>query len=236
MAASVALAVATAAHADVNLVTNGSFSSGPGASTQFGGSVAPYNTQPVTGWTGGSGNPTDLQFYFVGNTNAANQWNDGGAHFGAGFTPSPDGGAFVGLDGDLLAEGSISQVITGLVVGQTYTLTFNWAASQLVNRTLPTTEELHVTFGNSSYDTAIMHEPSQGFSGWLTESVSFKADATTQTLKFLSIGSPNGEPPIALLDGVSLTVPEPSTWAMMLVGFGGIGAMVRRRRQTLVAA
>jgi hypothetical protein len=40
-----------------------------------------------------------------------------------------------------------------------------------------------------------------------------------------------------VLDGVSLTaVPEPTTWAMMLLGFGGIGAMIRRRRQTFVAA
>jgi hypothetical protein len=31
-------------------------------------------------------------------------------------------------------------------------------------------------------------------------------------------------------------VPEPTTWAMMLLGFGGIGAMIRRRRQTLATA
>ena len=28
-------------------------------------------------------------------------------------------------------------------------------------------------------------------------------------------------------------VPEPATWAMMVLGFGGMGAMLRRRRQTL---
>ncbi len=31
-------------------------------------------------------------------------------------------------------------------------------------------------------------------------------------------------------------VPEPATWAMMLAGFGFVGASVRRRRSTLVAA
>jgi hypothetical protein len=35
---------------------------------------------------------------------------------------------------------------------------------------------------------------------------------------------------MALLDNVSLTVPEPATWAMMLVGFGAAGAGLRRRR------
>jgi len=31
-------------------------------------------------------------------------------------------------------------------------------------------------------------------------------------------------------------VPEPATWAMMLVGFGGLGAAMRARRKPLVAA
>ena len=31
-------------------------------------------------------------------------------------------------------------------------------------------------------------------------------------------------------------VPEPATWAMMLVGFGGLGALLRRRARTAVAA
>ena len=36
---------------------------------------------------------------------------------------------------------------------------------------------------------------------------------------------------------ISAAVPEPSTWAMMILGFAGIGAMTyRRRKQTLQAA
>ncbi|WP_293682310.1 PEPxxWA-CTERM sorting domain-containing protein [uncultured Phenylobacterium sp.] len=31
-------------------------------------------------------------------------------------------------------------------------------------------------------------------------------------------------------------VPEPATWAMMIMGFGGVGAMIRRRRTALVSA
>jgi hypothetical protein len=30
-------------------------------------------------------------------------------------------------------------------------------------------------------------------------------------------------------------VPEPSSWAMMLLGFAGIGMMIRRRRQPALA-
>ena len=30
-------------------------------------------------------------------------------------------------------------------------------------------------------------------------------------------------------------VPEPATWAMMLIGFGGIGASLRRRKRLVFA-
>jgi hypothetical protein len=41
-----------------------------------------------------------------------------------------------------------------------------------------------------------------------------------------------------LLDNVGLSagVPEPATWAMMLLGFGGLGSVLRRNRRQAVAA
>ena len=64
----------------------------------------------------------------------------------------------------------------------------------------------------------------------------FTAKSTSQLLSFLSIGTPLGLPPAALLDGVSLTtVPEPATWAMMIMGFFGLGAVLRRRRVAVAA-
>ncbi|MFI4967048.1 MAG: PEPxxWA-CTERM sorting domain-containing protein [Caulobacterales bacterium] len=37
------------------------------------------------------------------------------------------------------------------------------------------------------------------------------------------------------VDNLAVAVPEPATWAMLLVGFGGLGAMLRRRRSLGVA-
>jgi hypothetical protein len=47
----------------------------------------------------------------------------------------------------------------------------------------------------------------------------------------------SGAPPFALIDSVALNAPEPSTWAMMLLGFAGLGyAGFRRRRNAISVA
>ena len=200
---------------------------------QFG---AGFGGQTVNNWTGAGGN--QLQFYYRGGTqtfeNATNQFNDPLGYFHPSFsTLSSQGGNFVGLDGDSQYRGQISQLITGLTVGQTYKLTFDWAAAQLINRTGATTEQLQVMFGADTFNTAVVPNISGGFSGWMSESHSFTATSTSQLLTFLSVGTPNGLPPIAALDAVSLTggVPEPATWALMLMGFGAVGFAARRVRR-----
>lgn len=55
---------------------------------------------------------------------------------------------------------------------------------------------------------------------------------------FYSLGtSGNGAPGNVLLGGLVLTsVPEPGTWTMMLLGFGAIGAAMRRNRRKLATS
>ena len=247
-AVAVVMAISSSASA-FEFVTNGGFETTTYAtSSEFGGTAGPgvsyVPSQGVTGWTGAGG--TALQFLYIGGTQTTvspiNRYDDPNAFFYPSLNVlSPNGGNFVALDGDqdpnVNVQGSISQVINGLVVGEFYNLDFNWGAAQLANRTGATTEQLHITFGASTADTGILAVGSGAFSGWQAGHFQFQATSTSQTLSFLSVGTPFGLPPIAVLDGVSLTaVPEPTTWAMMLLGFGGIGAMIRRRRQTLVAA
>jgi hypothetical protein len=153
---------------------------------------------------------------------------------------SPNGGYFIASDGDFqnVPPGPISQSITGLTVGKSYVLSFYWAAAQQYGFSGDTSSGWNYSLGSSTGSTGNFAIPSGGFSGWLTGGSTFVATSATETLSFFSTGTGGGgEPPFALLDGVSLVqVPEPATWAMMLVGFGALGTAIRARRKQALAA
>jgi choice-of-anchor C domain-containing protein len=71
---------------------------------------------------------------------------------------------------------------------------------------------------------------------WLAQNFTFVASGASTTLRFTSnTGNPFGP----AIDAVSVSaVPEPATWAMMIIGFGACGSMVRssRRKQALAFA
>ena len=233
----IAAVSAISAHASVNLVANGGFESSTyTVNHQFG---AAFGGQGVTSWTGDGG--TALQFYFFGGTqttvSAINKFHDPKTYFYPSFsTLSPNGGNFVALDGDVNARGRITQTISGLTIGKEYAVSFDWAATQLANRKGATTEQILVGFGSQSAFTSVVPNPSMGFTGWFTEKFIFHATSTSQVLSFLSIGTPKGLPPIAALDGVSVTaVPEPAVWLFLVAGFGLVGVASRRRTVTVAA-
>ena len=144
----------------------------------------------------------------------------------AGFGNAGPGGSF----------GHIDQSISGLVAGQTYTLSFYQAGSQEYTVTGDQTEYFQVNLGDQSWDSPVMTVLSQGFSPWQSVSTTFTWDGVGNTLQFVSVGS--GEPAFAMLTDVSLTggVPEPSTWAMIIAGFAGLGFAARARSKKAVAA
>lgn len=238
-----------AAHAATNLIVNGGFedvAQQPGkAALPASGSFEFGDTyiygQAVTGWTsttvpGASAGAFNIR-YGANPTSVSPDTrypSEDQYLWALPGNPDPDGGAFIGLDGDVNARGLLSQTVSGLTAGQKYDLTFSWAAAQVADRTGDTTELLRVAFGGESFDTALVNNVSHGATDWSTVTYQFTATGASQTLSFLSIGTPTGLPPMALLDGVSLTaaVPEPATWAMTIVGFGLVGGALRRRSRS----
>ena len=242
--AALLLGVASAAHAAVNLVQNGSFSNttsgvsqsaveGAGYSgVEFGAGQGYHYGNVVSDWQ--SNGPTAFNLYFFGdgtqNTEDADTFyslphGEAGQRPNSNYVSSPsvdpDGGAFVVLDGDPNFTGALTQTIAGLTAGDTYKLTFDWAGGELADRTGFHSSQLDVTFGGSetggvvtggvTQDTATYINTSAAnapgsFSGWQQVTMYFKADGASDLLSFLAVGTPNANlPPVAFLDGVSLT-------------------------------
>ncbi len=219
------------------LVVNGDFSdTSLSRSGQF--------SNQVTGWT-----TEGYNFLFFGATSATSKtatgsdpnlslWGTYGTDGSTnGFTDSPNGGNFVGADG-AYEVGAISQTILGLVAGQTYALSFEYAAAQQSGYTGDTTEKWDVSLGTTTIDTSVIQNPNHSFSGWYTDTFTYTATAASEVLSFLAVGTPNGEPPFVLLDGVSLQatsatdIPEPSS-LILIVGFAMAGVAHRLRGRSV---
>ena len=172
--------------------------------------------QTVTG-TGG-----DLSLW------GPNSGSNNGLALPTGYT-----GNVVGADG-AYEVGPISQVIGGLTIGHNYMVTFDWAAAQQSGYNSATTDNWTVGLGAAGLTTAAslvtsaggqatttVNLASKGFSGWMTAAFTFTATSTSETLYFIATGTPDGEPPFALLADVSMVaVPEPITTSSWILLFG----------------
>lgn len=91
------------------------------------------------------------------------------------------------------------------------------------------------------FKTSVVTNPNHGFTPWTFETFSFTATSSSATLSLLAYGTPIGQPPFSLIDGITIDtttptpVPEPTTWAMILIGFGVVGGAMRTRRRSLSA-
>jgi PEP-CTERM motif len=264
------------------LVTNGSFEDNFGAG-QFnqalpgasGGQNASHPGTTADGWTViGTTGTNGYAFIFTNghsftNTNSTvgptSQYaNPGGSPtlpLWAGThsvdNDSGEGTSFYGVD-STFHPSELTQNIGGLTVGDTYTLTFDYAAAQQFGYDGNSTDQWVVMLGGQTIATTTKIDlPSHEFSGWLSEKVTFTYEgigSDPSLLSFVNYGqggcdgtfmhclpndpSASGAPPFSLLDSVSLSssAPEPSTWAMMLLGFAGLGyAGLRNRRRSAIS-
>jgi hypothetical protein len=221
-----------------NLVQNGNFETvnAPNGSGQLNFSPNFMMATTVANWTSATaGSIPSYNLLFLPSDGTAFVQPDPGVlslYAPAGPDNLPGGGGnFIASDPDY-RSGALSQVINGLTVGKSYTLTFDYAGAQQVGFDGATTEGWQVSLGSETYNTATLNNANHGFTGWFSATMNFTATSTSEVLSFLATGGPSGtQPPFSLLDNVALNlnVPEPMTLSVFGIGLVGAAAWKRRK-------
>jgi PEP-CTERM motif len=210
MAATALLFTTTPALA-ANLLVNGNFE----------GSTSQTATPP--GWTN------------IGHT-------DGVIAYSLFGTPAFDGNYYYdigGFGGALPSPGDGIQQSVATGLGQQYTLSFGYTGE---NAGANLSTILDVFIGTQLTTFTIVSDASGAFKKAFTlTGINYTAVGATTTIKFVQRSTTGAGNNDALIDGVIFdraiggAVPEATTWAMMLAGFGIVGAAMRRRRNMLVS-
>lgn len=161
-------------------------------------------------------------FTLSGNTYLAN----GALYAPCCGTDPTNTNTFVAFGGGNQPSGTASTSFL-TVIGSVYTVMFNYATLG------GGSDPLTVTAGGitqSPFSANATNNPIV----FQTGTFQFTATTRTSTLSFTSAGTNNAD---AIIDNVSVTgaVPEPATWAMMLLGFSMVGFGLRSRRAGKVA-
>jgi choice-of-anchor C domain-containing protein len=202
-----ALLASSAGAASAASIVNGGFEAGTGDTPPY--ATLSGGSTSITGWTVTGGSVDWINGY----------WN------------ASEGTHSLDLNG--LDVGGITQTIA-TVAGQTYNLSFDLSA----NPDLSGPRSILVSAGNASQTFTFAGPSSLGAMNWQSNLFQFVATGSTTALSFDSASVDNccwGP----ALDNVAITgvaVPEPATWTMAILGFGMLGAAVRRRKLAMATA
>ena len=210
----------------INLVTNGGFV--PNTTIQSSNASTSYripstfNSVAIPGWT------LTSNVYTALTPDAADISVVGDGVFGLYTSPgqkvaSADGsGWIIQMDGDSRFRSNMSQTLTGLTQGQEYIVGFYQAGgyiNQPSSYNQPTSNQFQVTFGSTSKTGALMDMAfGEVVEPWSYQQLTFTASSSSQLLSFVNVGGPLGQPPIALLSGVSVQAVPWETDTLPLVG------------------
>lgn len=197
-----ALGLVAAAGAQAATIQNGSFESpavGGGFTSYGAGSTA------LTGWTIGGAGVDHINGYWL----------------------ASDGQLSLDMSGP--GAGSISQTVSSLIAGRTYTVTFDMSGNPDGGNAV---KDMQVSAAGASqdyaFDTSVIASRTTDMM-WQTMSFDFVATAGSETLTFSSLET-NAWGPALDNVGISLApVPLPAGAALLIGTLGGLGALRRRR-------
>jgi len=218
--------------------------------------AGPDDTSAPKFYLYGPNNPLNNTLPSNSYPSSGNGYNDGGgssAQSGGAIGPHTAGTNFLALDSSSSLRTTLKQTIdfgSGATSGTAH-LTFYWAGAQQAGFTGSTTDHFTVSLGSNSQDTATVTVAEAGFSGWQTATMDFAVTTEFMDLSFLAIGTPDGQPPFALLSEVALSytapstpssdpnpgtipqtgVPEPASATILAAAVAGLMASARRHRR-----
>jgi len=145
-----------------------------------------------------------------------------------GYWQPEDGSRSIDLSG--AANGSVSQTFD-TILGHSYVVNFFLAGNPDGGPAAKVAISSATGGPVQSNIFTVTGSDSRANMGWQPYQYRFTANGASTTLTFASATDTAYGP---ALDNVSVAgVPEPAQWALMLVGFGGLGAAMRRRRAAL---
>jgi Protein of unknown function (DUF642)/PEP-CTERM motif len=166
-------------------------------------------------------------------------WNVGGTVDLIGsYWTAQDGNNSIDLSGN--GPATLSQTVNGLAAGTSYVVSFFISGNPDNQGNTPATKTATLTLGGSSFPVSytVIGSNSSSNMQWQQVSYTFLAGSSSALLSLA--GSPANGPYGLAVDNFSIAaaVPEPASWLMMILGFGLVGAGLRRRRGlgTLAAA
>lgn len=171
-------------------------------------------------------------------------FNGPGGPASNGFTGSPNGGKFLGVDGDYGAS-VLSQTITGFDASKNYVLSFEYAGAQETGEVGDTLQQWKVNLGGQDFSTPVWTNPSKGFTPWQTyTSAPFSgAGLGAATLSFEGWGRAvvsGSLPPFLLLDNVQIleqtSPPTAVPGPLPVLGAGFALGFSRRLRRRIASA
>ncbi|GAA4722735.1 hypothetical protein GCM10023325_20210 [Sphingomonas lutea] len=129
---------------------------------------------------------------------------------------------FIAFGGGNQPSGNILSTTFNTALNVMYSLTFDYAALGAGS------ENLYLEVAGETFTVTPNANPNMD-SNWATKTFNFAGIGGSTTLKVYSGGIDNVD---AIFDNVLVaSIPEPEVWAMLLLGFLGIGWQMRRRQE-----